>query len=890
VFGWVADFDHFEVIGAVENPMSNLRRLGDAIACSEDEWLTLVLVHNCDLASPAEDQLERDVMEVHIIGNRTCSGDSNVRRNDCSSLSIRDEIAVIHTCPPDVPRICRVSDRERTDQRGQVHGGHSVLEFDAQSVRSSNHPSTQQLGIRGHETNDGGLGGPQLQMDAAAESGDGATLRIIGRKDLFHEKADRFGEEVENGVQFGDEHYDSGTGVFSCVGHVPRIIESPGTFGVQRERKPRARVSLNGRGDERGIMRLNAIDSEIEQALAQAQLIALLPALAHLTGDMSILRDDLRPDPLLAAQEQGGLTSRQQADIREIAYEVLRAYRDGRETRPCSRADLVTIMSFAVGTEVGNEYVPLMLEELSVTGEDLRRPSWRKEEIAPDRDFHVVVIGAGMSGILMAHRLEQAGVSFEIIEKNSDVGGTWLENTYPGCRVDSSNHVYSYSFAQRHDWPYHFSTRDVLLDYFRGCADTFGLRDRTSFHTEVEELRWRSETSHWEISLHDTNSGARRAVRADAVIGAVGQLNRPKIPDISGMSSFAGPMFHSAQWRSDVDLIGKRVAVIGTGASGIQLIPEIARSSASVAVFQRTPTWLFPVQHYHEEVPSGFQWLLKTVPGYAQWYRFTLFWRATEGVLPSCVVDPTWDDGGLSVSAANRELRDLLTAYFELVLADRPDLIEKVIPSYPPASKRIVLDNGSWLRTLKRDNVALITESIAHIDADGITTQDGQHIDADVIIFATGFDASNFLTPMRVIGAQGQDLHQEWNGDARAFLGMAIPGFPNFFCMYGPNTNIVVNGSIIFFSECESTYILGCLEMILAQDLVSIEVKKAVHDSFNQRIDQGNEQMAWGVGTVNSWYRNSTGRVSQNWPFSLLEFWELTRHPEMPEFDTKVRS
>jgi 4-hydroxyacetophenone monooxygenase len=639
-----------------------------------------------------------------------------------------------------------------------------------------------------------------------------------------------------------------------------------------------------------GIMRFDATDGDIEKALAQAQLTSLLPALAHLTGNLSILRDDLRPDPLLAAQEQGGLTSQQQAEIRRIAFGTLRTFRDGGETRACSRSDLVKIMSFAVGTDVGSEYVPLMLEELSVTGEDLRRPSWHREEIAPDRDFHVVVIGAGMSGILMAHRLEQAGVSFEIVEKNADVGGTWLENTYPGCRVDSSNHVYSYSFAQRHDWPFHFSPQNVLLDYFRGCAESFGLRDRTSFDTEVEQLTWKADESRWEVSLHDTGSGARRVVRADAVISAVGQLNRPKVPTISGMESFSGPMFHSAQWRSDVDLSGKRVAVIGTGASGIQLIPEIAKSAASVAVFQRTPTWLFPVPHYHEEVPTGLQWLLKTVPGYAQWYRFTLFWRATEGVLPSCVVDTSWDDGGLSVSASNRELRDLLVAYFEHVLGDRPDLLEKVVPTYPPASKRIVLDNGSWLRTLKRDDVSLITESIDHIDTKGIVISDGKRVDADVIVFATGFDAANFLTPMKVIGAEGRNLHEEWSGDARAFLGMAIPGFPNFFCIYGPNTNIVVNGSIIFFSECESTYILGCLEMLLKNDLASIDVKREVHDSFNERIDQGNMQMAWGATTVNSWYRNSTGRVSQNWPFSLLEFWELTRHPMMAEFETTVRT
>jgi 4-hydroxyacetophenone monooxygenase len=632
----------------------------------------------------------------------------------------------------------------------------------------------------------------------------------------------------------------------------------------------------------------DATDEQIDLALREAQLPALLPALAHLTGDLTILREHLRPDPQLASQEQSGLTPEQQAEIREIAGAVLRSYRDGLETRPCSRADLVRIMSFAAGTDVGGEYVPLMLEELSVTGDDLRRPTWRTDEIAPNRPFHVVVIGSGMSGILVGHRLEQAGVSFEILEKNPDVGGTWLENTYPGCRVDSSNHVYSYSFAQRHDWPYHFSTQDVLLDYFRTCADTFGLRERTTFHTEVETVTWRDDANHWDIEVRDTRSGVRRTVQAHAVISAVGQLNRPTIPTIAGADTFVGPAFHSAQWQSDVDLRDMRVAVIGTGASAIQLVPEVAKIARSVAVFQRTPTWLFPVPHYHEQIASGFQWLLEHVPGFAQWYRFTLFWRATEGVLPSCVVDPDWDDGGLSVSAANRELRDLLTMYIEFMLGDRPDLLEKSIPQYAPASKRIVLDNGSWLETLKRDNVQLITDGINSIDGTGIVTASGDHIDADVIIYATGFDAANFLTPMKVIGAEGRDLHEEWNGDARAFLGITVPGFPNFFCMYGPNTNIVVNGSIIYFSECEAQYIVGCVKMMLENDLAAIDVRREVHDSFNERVDQGNKQMAWGVATVNSWYRNATGRVAQNWPFSLLEYWELTRHPVLAEYETKV--
>lgn len=635
-------------------------------------------------------------------------------------------------------------------------------------------------------------------------------------------------------------------------------------------------------------MSFMATDEQIDTALAEAQLPALLPAIAHLTGDMALLRPHLRPDPLLAAQEQGGLTPEQQREIRSLAAKALKAWRDtgGEHTYQATTEDLQALMSFTVGADVGAEYVPLMLEELSVTGHDLRRPNWTKDELAPERSFRVVIIGAGMSGILAAHRLSQAGVDVQIIEKNAEVGGTWLENTYPGCRVDSANHVYSYSFAQRHDWPLHFSTQNVLLDYFRWCADRFDIRDKVRFNTEVASMQWDQETQQWKIETDNTLTRVKGTVWANAVISAVGQLNRPKMPDIAGMDDFAGPSFHSARWPENVSLAGKRVAVIGTGASGVQLIPEVAKVASSVAIFQRTPNWLFPVAHYHDRIADGFGWLLQHLAGYAQWYRFLLFWRATEGVLPSCVVDPNWHDGELSVSATNRELRDQLALYLEFMLADRPDLLEKSVPQYAPASKRIVLDNGLWLSTLKRDNVDLITESIARITPEGVVTDNGTKYDVDVIVYATGFEASNFLTPMRVIGAKGEELHDVWKGDARAFLGIMIPGFPNFFCMYGPNTNIVVNGSIIYFSECEAHYITGCIKELLASNIGSIDVRRDIHDAFNDRVDQGNKSMVWGVATVNSWYRNDAGRVAQNWPFSLLEFWELTRHPQIEQFVT----
>ena len=322
---------------------------------------------------------------------------------------------------------------------------------------------------------------------------------------------------------------------------------------------------------------IDCTDDEIRGFLADAELQPLLPALAYATGDMSLLRDDLQPDPLLLALPAGGFTDEQAAAIRALALETLIAFRDGGcvAAPPPSDADVLRIMSHAVGGFDVAAYLPLLEEELSHRGEDRRGPTWRKDEVAPDADFRVLVIGAGMSGLLAGHRLAQAGVDFLIVDKNEDVGGTWYENSYPGCRVDNPNHNFSYSFAQRHDWPFHYSTQPVLHGYFRDCADAFGLRDGIRFRTEVQSATWSDDDERWTVELRGPDGD--ETVVVDAVISAVGQLNRPHMPEIPGVGTFAGPAFHSARWRHDVDLTGKRVAVIGTGASAMQLDPRDRR-------------------------------------------------------------------------------------------------------------------------------------------------------------------------------------------------------------------------------------------------------------------------------------------------------------------------
>jgi 4-hydroxyacetophenone monooxygenase len=630
-------------------------------------------------------------------------------------------------------------------------------------------------------------------------------------------------------------------------------------------------------------------DEAIRRIVRRASLPPLLAALAQATGDLSLLRDDLRPDPNRAREPQGGMTNEQREGAREVAVGALKRLRerarDTTDTAPVADTDaLREMMAFAIGERVSDDYLALLLEELALSGEDLRAPTWHKDAVDRDRRFRVVIVGAGMSGLVAAHRLQQAGVPYVIIEKNADVGGTWFENQYPGCRVDVPNHLYSYSFAQRDDWPQQFSPQGILRDYFRACADDLRLTENIRFGTEVLTAEFRDATGDWSLTIRRPD-GSHESLEANALVSAVGQLNRPSFPDIAGRDCFDGPAFHSAEWDHTVDLGGKRVAVIGTGASAIQIIPAIADEVAELFVFQRTPNWLMPTPQYYAPMPDEMQWLLANVPFYGQWYRFWLFWRLAEGAMPAARVDPDWpgDDG--SVSALNAELRAMLTQYIEAQFADAPELLDQVVPDYPPLAKRILLDNGIWAATLKRDHVHLVSGSIDRIASTGIVTADGCGHDVDVIVYATGFEASRFLTPMKITGRDGVDLHEHWADDARAYLGITVAGFPNLFCLYGPNTNLVANGSIIFFSECAARYIVGCVHLLLDRKKRALDCVPEVFDAYNSRVDEGNARMAWGASTVNSWYKNSAGRVTQNWPFSLLEFWERTRQPDPADYE-----
>ena len=632
-------------------------------------------------------------------------------------------------------------------------------------------------------------------------------------------------------------------------------------------------------------------DAALDAALAEAHLPALLASLIHLTGDESLLTPERRPAYIIMADNRvGDYSPEVQADLVARARTAIKAHLEGAPMPPSLAPEVVRkMMDWVAGADIPDHYAPFLADELMLDGTSTKTPDWSAPKLkSAAGKLKVVVIGAGMSGLLSGIRLKQAGLDFTIVEKNADVGGTWLENAYPGCRVDNPNHMYSYSFEPNHDFPQFYSTQPVLLDYFRRIAERHQLRPHIRFETEVVEAVFDEARALWKVTVK-SKDGRRETLEANALITAVGQLNRPRLPDIEGVDSFAGPAFHSARWRQDVDLTGKRVAVIGTGASAYQFVPEIAPKVAHLEIFQRTPPWPLPGPTYHDDVPEGKKWLLEHVPYYDKWYRFFLFWMLTDGFYEMVKADPAWDGGEGAVSEANAGLRALLEQVLAAQAPDRPDLVAKVTPAYPIGGKRALVDNGVWMTALKRDNVDLVTTPIARVTPEGVETKDGVSHPADVLIYGTGFHASRFLWPMRIVGRGGKDLNDVWKGDARAYLGMTTPGFPNLFMIYGPNTNIVVNGSIIFFSECSVRYIVGCLKLMAETGADAIEVKPEVHDAFNAKVDAANALMAWGAPQVSSWYKNATGRVSQNWPFPLVDYWTATVAPNPADFTLKSR-
>ncbi|MEZ5209410.1 MAG: NAD(P)/FAD-dependent oxidoreductase [Acidimicrobiales bacterium] len=613
-------------------------------------------------------------------------------------------------------------------------------------------------------------------------------------------------------------------------------------------------------------------DDELAAMLEDLSVPALLLSCVHMSEPAdrdAILSGPLRPAGSFLNEYQGFMDPADLAAARALALDVVRAWRDRGcpEPEPLAPGQLEAMMRFAVAADVDPDYVPMMAEELGLDGVDARATG----PVAGAEEHPVVVIGAGMSGLLAAIRLGQAGFPYVVVEKNDGPGGTWYENTYPGARVDVGSHFYCYSFEPSDHWSEYFARQPELAAYFARVMDDYGVTEHVRFGVEVTEAVWDDAAAVWRVHLDDGDELVARPV-----VCAVGQLNRPYVPDLPG--HFDGPAFHTARWDHDVDLHDRDVVMVGAGATGFQVAPAIADDVRSLTIIQRSAQWMFPNPGYHDAVGPGVSWAIRHLPFYGRWFRFLIYFPGCDAGLLAAKVDPDWPDQEHSVSEANDLARQMFTEWIVSQVDDDPELVAKVVPTYPPTGKRTLQDNGSWLRTLTRDHVELVRAGVDHLEADAVVDTDGVRHRADVVVWATGFRPNDHLVPMRVVGRDGVDLHEAWDGRLRALYGIAVPGFPNFFMLYGPGTNLASGGSIIAAPEAEMTAIDGCLRLLVEGGHRTIEPTEVAYDAWFERNQAELRTMVWASPHIeHNYYRNANGEVHTLNPLRFVDYWAWTR-------------
>jgi cation diffusion facilitator CzcD-associated flavoprotein CzcO len=458
--------------------------------------------------------------------------------------------------------------------------------------------------------------------------------------------------------------------------------------------------------------------------------------------------------------------------------------------------------------------------------------------------YRVIIIGAGFGGIGMAVALKQAGIDdFVVLERANDLGGIWRDNSYPGLSCDVPSQLYSFSFRPWR-WSRRFPPREEILAYLRMLVTENGLAPHFRFGCGVAAAEFDDSSAVWNVVLDDGT-----ALQASAIVSAVGQLGRPALPGIAGRDTFAGPSWHSGQWNHDVDLAGRRVAVVGTGASAIQFVPEVAKVAGHVDVYQRTAPYVLPKadRPYGESEQS----LFERLPVVRKADRLRIFLYG-ELLTSGFVLSPKLLAGPMQLW--RRQLRSQISD---------PELRAKCIPDYVMGCKRVVFSND-WYPALARPNVELITDRIDRIVPHGLVTADGTTRAADAIIYGTGFKAVEFLAPMSVTGLGGLRLTEAWREGAQAYLGIAVTGFPNFFLLYGPNTNLGGN-SIIYMLEGQIGYVLGAIQALESERLGWLDVRADVQDAFNSWVQSASRTSVWETG-CHSWYTTASGRNTNNWP------------------------
>jgi cation diffusion facilitator CzcD-associated flavoprotein CzcO len=481
-----------------------------------------------------------------------------------------------------------------------------------------------------------------------------------------------------------------------------------------------------------------------------------------------------------------------------------------------------------------------------------------------ERTPAVVIVGSGFAGLGMGIQLRKAGFDdFVILEKSEALGGTWHDNTYPGCACDVPSHMYSFSFELNPDWTRMFAPQPEIRAYLERTADKYGVRDHIRFGAAVEGMEYDDAAKRWNVTLADGS-----VLTPKAVVSGVGALHVPSYPDLPGIERFQGTAFHSAEWNHDYDLAGKRVAVIGTGASAIQFVPKVAKQADHLVLFQRTPPWIQPKPD--RRIPPAVRTALAKVPGAARALRSSIYWTL-EARAVGFTIDPR-----LSVP-----MEKLARWHINRQIAD-PELRAKVTPDYTIGCKRVLLSND-YYPALTRPNVDVETSGIAEVRENSIVTADGREYEVDCIIYGTGFKVTDAVAEQRIVGRDGLKIQEAFANGIEVYRGTTVPGFPNLFMLLGPNTGLGHN-SVVFMIEVQIQHVLSCLRLLQEKGADALEPKPEALRAFNDRMHRRLRRAVWNEGGCQSWYLDENGINRTLWPGHTFEFWAGTRRAKEEDY------
>ncbi|MFA5709174.1 flavin-containing monooxygenase [Mycolicibacterium sp.] len=627
-----------------------------------------------------------------------------------------------------------------------------------------------------------------------------------------------------------------------------------------------ATVAMNGTGLDPDELRAN---------LRLADAGVLVAVLAQITGDPAVPdrfedRITFEPNP----PEQVGVTD--PATLETLVDAVVEALQRRRPEDGVAFDDpalFARIAPLALGSAVGPEYIGLLLEQ---GGFHPSQPVLPRDAKLPD-GFKVVIVGAGMAGMAAALECAAAGIDYEIIDRNDDVGGTWYTTVYPGIGVDTPSAYYSLSRDINGGWSSYYPQGDEYQKYLQAVADKNNLRARTRFGTEVEALWWDDERSQWQV--HTVTGEQREISHANVVIPAAGYLNRPRWPELPGRQDFAGVSIHSAEWDPDLDLRGKKVAIIGAGCTAVQIVDACVDDVEHLTVFQRQPHWVAPRRRLTDEVPEHRRWLNTHVPFYANWTRLKSFWGTADNNYPVIVRDPEWAAEHLSISPANDVLLQMCLEYIDRVFGADSELARKVTPDFAPYGKRIIRDPGGYYAALAKPHVDVEADEPARVNERGIVTRDGRQIELDVIIYATGYHL-DFLSTVDIRGREGLRLSDFWGDSPSAYRGGLVPGFPNMFISSAPNYSPGHGGGHNFGVEVMVHYVMECLALMAQREATTLEVRPAAFEQYVRHIDETMANTVWcHTPTAHTYYRSGGGRIVTAFPFRMIDVWQSHRAP-----------